>query len=172
MITQRSKRPKKSSIWKIPTTELQQALQNSVSISQILKHFGLANIGGNYVTLRQRLEQEGIDYSHIPRGIGSNKGKKFPEVCMTLEECKKTVFVHNSTYTRKTARRYLLRYELIDYGCELCANPGAWQDKKLSLQLDHKDGVRNNHHLENLRWLCPNCHSQTDTFAGKSNKKC
>jgi hypothetical protein len=44
-----------------------------------------------------------------------------------------------------------------------------WNEKKLTLQLDHINGIRNDHRLENLRWLCPNCHSQTETFCGKQN---
>ena len=41
-------------------------------------------------------------------------------------------------------------------------------DKKLSLQLDHINGINNDHRIENLRFLCPNCHSQTETYAGKN----
>jgi hypothetical protein len=46
-----------------------------------------------------------------------------------------------------------------------------WQGKAISLQLDHKDGDRCNNLLENLRILCPNCHSQTESFAGKRKRK-
>ena len=44
-----------------------------------------------------------------------------------------------------------------------------WNGKKLVFQLDHINGKRNDHRLENLRWLCPNCHSQTETYCGKKN---
>jgi 5-methylcytosine-specific restriction endonuclease McrA len=51
-----------------------------------------------------------------------------------------------------------------------CANCGIkeWNNLPLSLQLDHINGVNNDHRLENLRFLCPNCHSQTDTYSGKN----
>ena len=51
------------------------------------------------------------------------------------------------------------------YECAICHNPGIWENKPLVLQLDHIDGHNNNNVLENLRFLCPNCHAQTETYA-------
>lgn len=45
-----------------------------------------------------------------------------------------------------------------------------WNNKALSLQLDHINGVNTDNRVENLRWLCPNCHSQTDTYGSKNKK--
>jgi len=53
--------------------------------------------------------------------------------------------------------------------CALCGNSGEWQGKPLTLQLDHANGRYDDNRLENLRWLCPNCHSQTETFAGRGS---
>lgn len=50
--------------------------------------------------------------------------------------------------------------------CEVCKHPNIWNDKRLVLQLDHVDGNSDNNHLINLRLICPNCHSQTDSFGG------
>lgn len=58
-----------------------------------------------------------------------------------------------------------------EYKCECCENPGIWQGKELRLQVDHIDGNRENNGLENLRFLCPNCHTQTDTYCGKNTKR-
>ena len=52
--------------------------------------------------------------------------------------------------------------------CEMCGQGTCWNDKELTLQLDHIDGNSYNNRLENLRILCPNCHSQTKTYAGKN----
>lgn len=49
-----------------------------------------------------------------------------------------------------------------------CGNIGEWQGQKLVLQLDHINGKNNDHRIENLRFLCPNCHSITETYAGKN----
>jgi hypothetical protein len=59
----------------------------------------------------------------------------------------------------------------MSYECESCGLKDTWNNKKISLQLEHKNGIPNDNRLENLCFLCPNCHSQTDTYAGKRFKK-
>lgn len=54
--------------------------------------------------------------------------------------------------------------------CAICDNPGEHRGQPLGLQLDHVNGVPDDNRLENLRWLCPNCHSQTDTFSGRGGR--
>ena len=56
------------------------------------------------------------------------------------------------------------------YKCAICGNNGIWNNQKLVLQLDHKNGDNTDNRLSNLRLLCPNCHSQTDTFSGRNIK--
>ena len=63
----------------------------------------------------------------------------------------------------------LLNNELLEYKCSIC-NLVEWNGKAISLQLDHINGQRKDNRIENLRLLCPNCHSQTDTFCGKNIK--
>lgn len=77
-----------------------------------------------------------------------------------------TCFVENSTTTRGVIRKYIIRHDLIPYECACCGNDGTWQGEVLTLHLDHINGINNDHRLENLRWLCPNCHAQTDTYTG------
>lgn len=78
------------------------------------------------------------------------------------------VFVENSTYARHNIKRRLIQKSLKPYVCEECGLEGNWNGKPLSLQLDHKNGVNDDHRLTNLRFLCPNCHAQQDTYAGKN----
>lgn len=77
-------------------------------------------------------------------------------------------FIEKSPTTRAVIRKYIIRHNLIPYVCEKCGNDGNWQGQILTLQLDHRNGINNDHRLENLRWLCPNCHSQTETFTGRN----
>jgi 5-methylcytosine-specific restriction endonuclease McrA len=46
-----------------------------------------------------------------------------------------------------------------------------WNEKEISLQLEHRNGIHTDNRLENLELLCCNCHSQTSTYAGKNMKK-
>jgi 5-methylcytosine-specific restriction endonuclease McrA len=66
--------------------------------------------------------------------------------------------------------RYVKRHNLIPYFCAECRNDGVWQSKDLVLELDHIDGDCLNNRLENLRWLCPNCHSQTPTYKNRKRE--
>jgi hypothetical protein len=137
-------------------------VSNSNSFTDILKYFGFkSNNGGSYRTLRKRLEVDAVDYQHIKTGNNSNKGKFFPS--KPLAE----VMVEHSTYTRSSLKRRLIREGVIPYVCVECGQVPLWNNKKLSLVLDHKNGVNDDNRKENLRFLCPNCNSQTDTFAGK-----
>ena len=58
-----------------------------------------------------------------------------------------------------------------EYKCEECGLSDTWNNKKITLQVDHINGTNYDHRPENLRFLCPNCHSQTDTFCWKNAKK-
>lgn len=67
----------------------------------------------------------------------------------------------------KTLKKYLI--EKVGELCSDCGIGGRWNEKPLILQLDHIDGNSDNNFVSNLRLLCPNCHSQTDTFGSKGN---
>ena len=69
--------------------------------------------------------------------------------------------------TRRSVRIVIIKNKLLELKCEVCGVK-EWNGKKLSLHLDHINGENGDHRLENLRFLCPNCHSQTDTYAGKN----
>jgi len=88
-----------------------------------------------------------------------------------IEKTNEEVFVENSTYARHNIKRRLIKQKMIEYVCQDCGIDRNWNGKKLSLQLDHINGVNNDNRIENLRFLCPNCHSQTDNFSGKSCRK-
>ncbi len=77
------------------------------------------------------------------------------------------IFCKNSHASSAYVRKLVKNEKLIEYRC-LCGLVDEWEKSLLSLQLDHIDGDRTNNLLTNLRWLCPNCHSQTSTFAGKN----
>lgn len=161
-------RKKRSEIWFIDKFLLQEIVKASNSITEILKYFELSNKGGNYKTLQKRLIEDGIDFSHIKLGSNSNKGRKFPDKEKIPLEF---ILIENSTYGRTLLKKRLLKEGLLKNQCYICGQLPEWNCKPLSLQIDHINGISNDNRLENLRILCPHCHSQTDTFAGKSLKK-
>jgi predicted RNA-binding Zn-ribbon protein involved in translation (DUF1610 family) len=69
--------------------------------------------------------------------------------------------------TRASVRKRIIKENLMPHECSECGI-SEWKGKKLSLHLDHIDGNSWNHELSNLRFLCPNCHSLTDTYTGKN----
>ncbi len=81
------------------------------------------------------------------------------------------IYIRNSTTVRSVIRRRILRDNLITYVCSICDSPPLWRGEPMSLVLDHENGTNNDHRLENLRFLCPNCNHQQPTYAGKNKRK-
>lgn len=81
------------------------------------------------------------------------------------------MFTNPSYYNPVTVKDIIIREKLLEYKCAVCGNEGVWNNKELKLQLHHKNGVRNDNTKENLEFLCPNCHTQTDTFGGKNTNR-
>lgn len=156
-------RKKTSLIWQIETSDLKKLIEKSKTMAQVLGHFGLKNKGGNHRTLKKRLEEEGIDYSKFRSNFGV--GRVAP--VLPLEQ----VLVENSTYTnRNFLKKRLIKEGVLRNECACCGMKAEWNGKPLVLILDHANGLPNDNRVQNLRLLCPNCNSQTDTFAGRNRK--
>jgi len=78
-------------------------------------------------------------------------------------------FLEGKMITRTHIKKWLI--ETSGEVCSICNSLPIWQGRFLSLQVDHINGVNNDNRPENVRLVCPNCHSQTDTFAGKKHKR-
>jgi Zn finger protein HypA/HybF involved in hydrogenase expression len=122
--------------------------------------------GSNPKTLKKKLEEFNIDYSHFT-GQGWNQGLKFkPNPAKDLKD----IMVKNSTYQSYKLLHRMIKEGIKVWKCEKCGNT-EWNGNPIPLELHHIDGDNTNHTLENLQILCPNCHAQTDNFRGKKNKK-
>lgn len=143
--------------------KLQKAVINSTSFREVARQLEMCETGRNVYTIKKYIELHTIDTSHFLTKEEHlkiiQKSKRIPN-----EE----VFTENSTYNNsKSLKKRLIEEQILEHKCSCCGNPGVWLGKPITLQLDHINGVHNDNRLFNLRLLCPNCHSQTDTYAGK-----
>ncbi len=158
---------RRNKIWTASVDDLKNTVATSNTLSDILKFFGLCTSSANYVALKTRLKKENIDFSHIRLGNGSNKNRPMPWLTNGAKSLS-DILVEGSTYDRRQLKQRLLKEGLLDNKCYECDLPPEWNGKILSLQIDHINGISNDNRIENLRILCPNCHAQTDNYAGKN----
>ena len=143
---------------------LSRVVKKSLSIREVLVHFGLPDAGGNYQTFKSVCAINGIDYSHFDGKAKSNHGSWNS---VPIED----ILKKGVKYKSSTLRKRLLRLGMIDNKCLECGMPPVWNGKEITLELDHINGDNQDNRLENLRLLCPNCHSQTSTFRGRGIKR-
>lgn len=139
------------------------AVAASTNFTDVLRVLGLRTAGGNHRTMKVHAERLGVDLRHFSsarrlRGLAEHRDRKR----ITPDGA----FAMGSPVSRSVLRR-LARLHVSPYACARCANAGVWRGRRLVLQLDHANSDPGDHRLANLRWLCPNCHSQTPTFAGR-----
>ncbi len=158
----------RSIIWRFERGELERLVAGSSTFSEVLRYFGLNHKGGNCRTLKRRLDAESISYAHIPQGRDALRGRSMGGVARRpLEE----VLQQGSSVHRFGLKARLIRDGVLDNRCALCGQEPIWNGAPLMLTLDHINGVSDDNRLENLRLLCPNCHSQTTTFAGRNKNE-
>lgn len=144
---------------------LEENIKDCYSFAELARRLGLKPEGSNPKTLKKKLDQFNIDYSHFT-GQGWNKELKFkPKVAKDLKD----IMTKDSTYQSYKLLKRLIKEGIKEYKCECCGNT-EWNGKPIPLELHHIDGDHSNNTKENLQVLCPNCHSQTDNFRGKKNR--
>lgn len=156
-----------SPVWEISDEEFRNIVKNCDTYSGILAYFGLMNRGNNHKTLKKRINKLGIEFKSIGYSKILVNNRKKP----ISHYLKKGVEVTN-TFLKKR----LIEEGLIEEKCAICGQENIWNGNYLSLHVDHKNGDPTDHRLMNLRFLCPNCHSQTKNYCGKAKrlprKKC
>ena len=147
--------------------DLVQAARESTSIRQVLGKLGLKQAGGNYTQIKKYLMEYEIDVKHF-RGQGWNKGLRIPRnPVIPLEQ----ILVKNSSFQSHKLKQRLFKNKLKPMCCEECGWAEHSADGRLPLELDHVNGDACDNRLNNLRILCPNCHSLKTTHRGRNIKK-
>ncbi len=135
-----------------------------MSIAGVLRYLGIKWSGGSHHHISKRLRLLGVDTSHFT-GQAHNKGK-IDWIKVTPEK----ILVVRPPDSRRAGRRQLRRAMLaigVLEQCAICGIGTTWQGKRLTLHIDHINGDFLDNRPENVRFLCPNCHSQTPTFANR-----
>ena len=138
--------------------ELEAKVNESFSMKDLLRNLGYTSVSGrNNVVVQKRLDRNNISTEHWTH--------KTP-----IKRNFENVFIENSTADQSTLRRHYLKGNYTEYKCSICNQEPLWNGKELTLTLDHINGKNTDDRLENLRWVCPNCDRQLDTFGSKRGR--
>jgi hypothetical protein len=144
--------------------EIRDAYEGARSVAEIMRRLGLdptKKRGRRH--LERRIEGLGLDFG-VLLGKRWAQGSKHTSQGRPLQE----ILVERSDYrSMHTLKKRLIGEGLLEPACAVCSLRD-WQERPIVLHLDHINGDRTDHRLENLRFLCPNCHSQTDTYCGRN----
>jgi hypothetical protein len=146
--------------------ELIAAVAVSRSYRAVIILLRLVPAGGNYEQVKTAIQRLELSTEHFT-GMGWNVGlihKPFVEIPM--EE----LLVANGTMQSYTLKKRLFKAGLKKPACEMCGWAQQASDGRIPVELDHINGNHHDNRLENLRVLCPNCHSLQPTHRGKNKR--
>lgn len=142
-------------------------VKKSRSIRQVLQFLNLKPAGGNYTQIKKYITEENLDIRHF-QGKGWSKGMHFPfKPKISLEK----ILSKNSSFQSYKLKKRLFIAGLKLKHCEECGWNKKTADGRIPLELDHINGNSRDNRLENLRVLCPNCHSLKPTHRGRNKNK-
>ncbi|MFI7287231.1 HNH endonuclease signature motif containing protein [Streptomyces anulatus] len=141
---------------------LQAAVASSTTMCEVLRHLGLEVVGGQHTHISRRVKAMGIDTSHFSAPSRKHETRRRRPEELLVDQ--------GQTLTRRIPGERLKR-AMIAMGttehCALCGTGRTWREQPLPLEVDHIDGDWRNNQPQNLRLLCPNCHSTTNTYRGR-----
>ncbi|WP_405737120.1 HNH endonuclease [Streptomyces sp. NBC_01537] len=148
----------------IDPNRLREAAADSLSLAETIRALGLSNGGGTRQRVKAALAAHGVPTQHFV-GQGCNRNKRSPQR-KTADEILRRLDP-GAPRTRRSLLHRALQEKDVAYVCAKCGVGDVWQGHRLVLEIDHINGDRLDNRFANLRYLCPSCHSQTNTFAGR-----
>ncbi|MER6248065.1 HNH endonuclease signature motif containing protein [Streptomyces griseorubiginosus] len=146
---------------------LQPVVAASTSVNDVLRRLGLDVVGGHHTNISRRIRAYGIDTSHFAPVVRTER-QRYNQRRRTAEE----ILVEDISPDARRVPSSRLKRAMSELGveecCAMCGIEGVWLGEPLALEVDHIDGNWRNNRVENLRLLCPNCHSTTDSYRGRS----
>ncbi|GCB48952.1 HNH endonuclease [Streptomyces sp. NL15-2K] len=146
---------------------LQEAVSASMNMSDVLRRLGLEVVGGHHTHISRKIKAYGIDTSHfqIPTQRGEVRRTRTAEGILVEQPAERARRIQSSRLKRAMLERGA------EERCALCGLGAVWLGEPLPLEVDHIDGNWRNNRMENLRFLCPNCHSTTDSYRGRGKRR-
>lgn len=143
------------------------AVKESFSIAEVCRKLGIKAAGGNYSTVKNKIDKLNLDTSHFT-GKAWNQGLRY-RIVVPAKPLKE-ILKENTPYQSYRLSIRLIKEGLKERRCECCNNI-EWLGQPIKLELHHINGNHNDNRLENLQLLCPNCHAYTDNYRGKNQGK-
>lgn len=135
--------------------DIQDIIRDSYSFAEVFRKMNKVSSGKSYRVLKRFIEKNGIDYSHFDPW----KNNKYKHVGKPISYWLST----NIDISSRHLKDKLYREGLKERKCEECGQGEEWRGKRMSLILDHINGINNDNRIENLRIVCPNCNATLDT---------
>lgn len=165
----------KERLAEIPKSELEAAVASSKTYNMLCNRLGLRQLvsGPERDYLIAALDYHGIDRSGLShRKNNREKDRTYIGKNMTAQQVIDAFFLEKDqhSYSWPTVTRLVNEHKLLPMQCMECGISPKWNGLSLTLEIDHVNGDNKDHRLENLRRVCPNCHSQTVTYKGRNIK--
>lgn len=155
---------------KYSKNDIENAVENSLCIADVCRFFGLYPQAGNFKNFKKLIIRYNIDISHFLKPSELSKIRRIKKSYNGNIKPLSEILIENSSYDRKELKKRLFKEELLENKCVLCGQDENWRGVKISLILDHINGINNDNRIENLRIVCPNCNATLDTFCSKNRK--
>ncbi|MFE0960077.1 HNH endonuclease [Streptomyces fungicidicus] len=140
---------------------LQAAVSASTNMCEVLRHLGLDVVGGHHTHISRRIKAHGIDTSHFQAQSRRRRSQG-----LLIEQAPAAA----RRIPNDRLKRAMLKHGVHEH-CALCGIEAVWLGEPLPLEVDHIDGNWRDNRIQNLRLLCPNCHSTTDSYRGRGKAR-